>query len=74
MTGGISSGFEGEEGELSFDEFVSPTGRLRNTLSKQMGLGLEFKRKVGAHDRNVGAPEPTGAIRTVAKDKGKGLT
>lgn len=74
LAGGISCGFEGEEGELSFDEFVPPTGHLRNTLSKQMGLGPEFKRKIGALDRNVGTPEPTKAVLTVAKDREKGQT
>ena len=53
-------------GEPSSEEFALPTGHLRNTLSKQIGLGLEFKRKVGSHETNVGALEPTQAVRTVA--------
>lgn len=39
MAGGISSEFEGEEGELSFEELVLPAGYLRKTPSKQTGPG-----------------------------------
>lgn len=55
---------------LVCDEFVLPTRYLRKTFSKQTGLGLEFKRKVGADVRN-GAPMPTRAVRRIAKESGQ---
>lgn len=50
---------------------MPPTGHLRNTLSKQMRLGPEFKRKIGALDRNVGTPEPTRAVYDSGQGQGE---
>lgn len=60
VAGGISSGFDGEEEEFDFDEFVLLMASENNT-SKKMGLGLDFKRKV--EDNRKGGPwSPSGQL------------
>lgn len=56
MAGGISRGFGGRRKSLVFDEFAYRTSEKQSQQAD--GTGLEFRRKVGADDRNGGHWSP----------------